>query len=155
LTYSVKNRSPAAVHAGLAFSILNPVGYDGVTQLASRHADFFGANRNQFRSEGELCGLYLSSSKYPSDSPRYGSMALVTSQGDHSYRLAWENGEWWDEFQKWWDEFLARGRFPNNEARQSEDKTSNYASLASHFALTPGERKHITFVLAWYFPNTE
>jgi uncharacterized protein (DUF608 family) len=82
-------------------------------------------------------------------------MALVTSQGDHSYRLAWENGEWWDEFQKWWDEFLARGRFPNNEARPSEDKTSNYASLASHFALTPGERKHITFVVAWYFPNTE
>jgi uncharacterized protein (DUF608 family) len=155
LTYKVRNRAASAVNAALAFSILNPVGYDGVKQLEDRGAPFFGANRNEFRTEGNAAGLLLSSTKYPADSSRFGSMAVVTEAGDNSYRLAWEHGEWFDEFQKWWDEFLAKGRFPNNAGAPSEDKTSDYASLASHFTLKPGESKHVTFVLSWHFPNTE
>lgn len=155
LTYRITNRAASAVNAALAFSLLNPVGYDGVTQLGDRHAPFFGSNRNEFRSDGNVSGLFLSSAKYPPDSPRFGSMAVVTEAGDISYRLAWEHGEWFDEFQKWWDEFLARGRFSNNASAPSEDKTSDYASLVSHFALRPGASKHLTFVLSWHFPNTE
>jgi len=155
LTYSVKNRAASAVNAALAFSIMNPVGYDGVSRLDSRHGDLFGANRNEFRADGGQCGLYLSSTKYPEDSPRYGSMAVVTEAGDNSYGLAWAHGEWFDEFQKWWDEFLTRGRFSGKTADPSEDKTTDYASLASHFALQPGQSKRVTFVLAWHFPNTE
>ena len=155
LTYNVKNRATSAVNTALAFSIMNPVGYDGVSRLGSRHADFLGSNRNEFRTDGSQCGLYLSSTKYSADSPRYGSMAVVTEAGDNSYSLAWPHGEWFDEFQKWWDEFLARSRFPGNAAAPSDDKTTDYASLASHFALKPGESKHVTFVLAWHFPNTE
>jgi uncharacterized protein (DUF608 family) len=155
LTYSVHNRSASRVNAALAFSIMNPVGYDGVTRLSGRHAPFFGANLNEFRACSGVCGLYLSSSKYPADSPRYGSLAVVTGAGGNSYRLQWEHGEWWDEFQKWWDEFLARGRFPNTTARTSDDKTTEYATLASHFELKPGETRPVTFVLAWHFPSTE
>jgi non-lysosomal glucosylceramidase len=155
LTYGVTNRAASSVHAALAFSLLNPVGYDGVAALGDRSAPFFGANRNEFRTDGKVAGLFLSSTKYPADSPRHGSMAVVTEAGDHSYRLAWEHGEWFDEFQKWWDEFLASGRFPNNTAPPSTDKTTDYASLASHFALKPGETKRITFILSWHFPNTE
>jgi uncharacterized protein (DUF608 family) len=155
LTYRVTNRAASSLNAALAFSILNPVGYDGVTQLGDRSALFFGANRNEFRTDGNAAGLFLSSAKYPAGSPRYGSMAAVTESGDNSYRLAWEHGEWFDEFQKWWDDFLARGRFPNNAAPPSDDKTTDYASLASHFALKPGATKHISFVLSWHFPNTE
>jgi non-lysosomal glucosylceramidase len=155
LTYSVKNRASSAINAGLAFSIMNPAGYDGVTRLSDRYGSQFGSNLNEFRTGTGVCGLHLSSSKYAVDSPRYGSMAVVTEAGDNSYRLAWEHGEWWDEFQKWWDEFLARGRFPNSPAKPSEDKATEYASLASHFALNSGETKRITFVLAWHFPNTE
>ncbi|HKX00236.1 MAG TPA: GH116 family glycosyl hydrolase [Bryobacteraceae bacterium] len=155
LTYKLHNRAASAVNAALAFSIMNPVGYDGVTRLSSRSEPFFGSNLNEFRTENGASGLYLSSSKYGSDSPGHGSMAVVTEAGDISYRLHWEHGEWWDEFQKWWDEFLARGRFPNNAGAPSEDKTTDYASLASHFTLKPGETRHVTFVLAWHFPNTE
>jgi non-lysosomal glucosylceramidase len=155
LTYRVTNRAASEVNAALAFSILNPIGYDGVAQLDDRHAPFFGANRNEFRTEGSVAGLFLSSAKYPADSARHGSMAVVTEAGDISYRLAWEHGEWFDEFQKWWDEFLSRGRFPNNAGGASEDKTSDYASLASHFVLKPGASRQVTFVLSWHFPNTE
>src|SRR5437899_4197639 len=61
LTYNVKNRAASAINAGLAFSIMNPVGYDGVTRLSSRHDPMFGANLNEFRTEGGVSGLHLSS----------------------------------------------------------------------------------------------
>src|SRR6266849_6148170 len=82
LTYNIRNRATLPVNAALAFSIMNPVGYDGVTRLSSRYAPFFGANLNEFRTENGLSGLHLSSTKYPSDSPRYGSLAVVTEAGD-------------------------------------------------------------------------
>ena len=154
LTYRVTNRAASAVNAALAFSIMNPIGYDGVAQLGDRHAPFFGANRNEFRTDGNASGLFLSSTKYPADSSRFGSMAVATESSDISYRLAWDHGEWFDEFQKWWDGFLASGRFPNNAGGPSEDKTTDYASLASHFTLKPGASKRVTFVLSWHFPNT-
>ncbi len=155
LTYHVTNRAQSPINVGLAFSILNPVGYDGKAGLVSRDGAFFGANRNEFRAESGVAGLFLSSAKYPAHSTRYGSMAVATEAGDTSYRLAWEHGEWFDEFQMWWDEFLARGRFQNNAAPPSEDKVTDYASLASHVALKPGETRRVTFVLSWHFPNTE
>ena len=154
-TYQVKNRAASAVDAAIAFSIMNPVGYDGVSRLSSRYDASFGSNLNEFRTDNGVCGLHLSSTKYPADSPRRGSMAVVTEAGDNSYRLQWEHGEWWDEFQKWWDEFLARGRFPSAAGTASEEKNTEYATLASHFELKPGEAKRVTFILAWHFPNTE
>jgi uncharacterized protein (DUF608 family) len=58
LTYHVKNRATSAINAGLAFSIMNPVGYDGVTQLSGRHDPMFGANVNEFRTENGISGIH-------------------------------------------------------------------------------------------------
>lgn len=158
-TYRLTSRAPSRLDAALAFSIMNPVGYDGVTRLSGRQSDravaFFGSNLNEFKSEGNLKGVFLSSKKYQPDSPRYGSLALVTEGADVSYRLAWEHGEWWDDFQKWWDEFLAKGRFGNQPAEPSADGSTEYATLASHFTLEPGETRQVPFVLSWHFPNIE
>jgi uncharacterized protein (DUF608 family) len=155
LTYSFTSRAASGIDAALAFSLMNPVGYDGVAKLPNRRAEFFGQNLNQLKQEKGLSGLLLTSEKYPSDSTRYGSMALVTDATDLSYRLQWEHGVWWDEFQKWWDEFLDKGRLPNTRSKASEDRTTEYATLASHFSLQPGETKKVTLALAWHFPNTE
>lgn len=155
LTYKVTSRAPSKLNAALAFSLMNPVGYDGFTKLRSRTAPFFGSNLNEFREENGFRGLRMTSQKYPPESTRYGSMALVTDARDVSYRLQWEHGRWWDEFQKWWDEFLSQGRFPNNEPAPSADHATELGTLAAHFALEPHETKTVTFVLAWHFPNTE
>jgi len=155
LRYTVASRAPSPLEATIAFSLMNPVGYDGVTKLRGRQEKFFGRNRNSYRAGGNAAGLFLDSAKYPANSPRFGSMALVTHPGDLSYRLAWEHGAWWDEFQKWWDEFAGGGRFPSAPAPESDDGATEYATLAAHFTLAPGQTRDIAFVLAWHFPNLE
>ena len=154
-TYRVRSRATAPLRCALAFSILNPVGYDGVTRLIGRRAPFFGQNRNELRREGMLAGIMMSSDKYTPDSVRYGSMALATDCPDLSWRMRWMHGRWWDEFHNWWDEFLEKGRFPNVEAPASADGESEYATLAAHFELGPNATRDVTFVLSWHFPNTE
>jgi non-lysosomal glucosylceramidase len=154
LTYRVTSRAKSKLDAALAFSIMNPVGYDGIGKLSRRRADFFGSNLNQFKSGADAAGVLMTSTKYPAGHIRYGSMALVTVPGDLSWRMQWSHGGWWDDFHNWWDEFHGQGRFPNVASKPSDDKTTDYASLAAHFSLAPGESKDVTFVIAWHFPNT-
>ena len=155
LTYRFRSRTSAPLRCAVAFSTINPVGYDGVSRLTGRRAPFFGQNRNELRREGGLAGIFMSSDKYHPDSVRYGSMALVTDHPDLSWRMRWEHGRWWDEFHNWWDEFLEKARFPNLDAPPSADGETEYATLAAHFELAAGATKDVTFVLSWYFPNTE
>jgi uncharacterized protein (DUF608 family) len=151
LKYRIVSRAAARLDAALAFSLMNPVGYDGTSALGGRTAPFYGKNINEYRERGIL----MRSEKYPSDSTRFGSLALATDATDVSYRLAWEHGAWWDDFQRWWDEFLLKGRFANVPAEPSKEGETEYATLAAHFALDPGQARELTFVLAWHFPNTE
>ena len=155
LTYRLTSRAKSALDAALAFSIMNPVGYDGVARLRNRRAPFFGKNLNEFKNSADARGLLLTSARYVPDSTRYGSMAVATSATEVSSRLAWEHGAWWDEFQKWWDEFVDKGRFTGTAATASEDGATEYATLAAHVRLEPGRAQQIHFVLAWHFPNTE
>ena len=159
LRYRVESHASSAMEATLAFSLMNAVGYDGKSKLygrlSDRMVDFFGANQNEFRAEGAVRGVLCTSKKYAADSPRHGSLALVTDCADVSYRLAWEHGAWWDDFQKWWDEFLHAGRFPSQPAPASPDGTTDYATLAAHFPLPAHGSRTVTFVLGWHFPNVE
>ena len=156
LRYRVTNRSKAPIDVALAFSILNAVGYDGHTALGgNRHAGF-GQNITRLRRDGPIVGLELTSQKYEVDDVRVGSMALVTTHPDVSARPAWEEGAWWDSFQKWFDEYAAGGGFHDGDsAGPSEDGVSQYATLAPRLALPAGETKTIDFLLAWHFPVRE
>lgn len=155
LTYRIRSLARSPVSVCLAFSLLNPVGWDGVAPLLHRRGPFFGGNVNEFRTSGRAAGIFMSSTKHPPESFRYGSLALVTGQGDISYRLRWEHGALWDELPMWWRDFTARGHMPNNDCPPSEDGVTECATLACHFALGPGETKDVTFVLSWHFPNIE
>src|SRR5438093_4206923 len=104
--YRVASRSQKPVDLALAFSILNAVGYDGTARLNSEHHEGFGKNLAKLHSEQvgadlKIVGLHMTSEKYDSDSPRYGSMALLTTHPDVTALTAWQGGAWWDSFQKW------------------------------------------------------
>ncbi len=155
LVYTVTSFSTGPLDAALAFSAMNPVGHTGIAKVSGRNASFFGRNVNEFRTSAEARGILMRSEKYPKESTRYGSMALATSAPDVSYRLAWEHGDWWDDFQKWWDEYADKGRFQGAPVVPSRDGETEFATLAAHFRLKGNETRSIPFVLAWHFPNTE
>jgi len=154
-TYRIRSRRAGPLDATLAFSIMNPVGYIGLAALQNRRALFFGKNVNEFRHSGAAKGLFLHSRKYPAGAFQYGSVALATDAADVTYRLRWERGSAWDELPNWWHEFTAQGRFPNDATAISEEGFTEYATLAAHFTLPPGQTRDVTFVLSWHFPNIQ
>ena len=159
--YRVTSQGKEPVDLSLAFSILNAVGYDGLARLGSEKYAGFGKNITRIRNETispelKIMGLDMTSEKYAADNPLYGSMALLTTHSEVTGRTGWEGGKWWDSFQKWFDEFAAKGEMHDPKPSEvSPDGRSNYATLAPHLRLTPGESKTITFLLAWYFPVRE
>lgn len=160
LQYHLKSTANKPVDVALAFSLLNPVGYDGKANLeGTRHAGF-GQNVTRFRQDTidnvGVAGLEMTSGKYKSDDVQFGSVALLCIGEQATARTTWAGGNWWDPFQKWYDEFLASGEMHKPEVSQpSEEGRSNYGTLAPRLRLAPGEAKPVTFVLAWYFPTRE
>jgi non-lysosomal glucosylceramidase len=161
LEYHVTNRAQKAVDFSLAFSLLNPVGYDGKAFLEGIGHPGFGKNVATLRQEQagstKVAGLDLTSEKYSPGDPRHGSMALLTTSSSFTARTNWESSaEWWDAYQKWIDEFSADGKMHNSQpSKPSADAKSDYSTLAPNAKLSPGESTTITFVLAWYFPVRE
>ncbi|HEV8130611.1 MAG TPA: GH116 family glycosyl-hydrolase, partial [Acidobacteriota bacterium] len=154
--YRITNHSSLPVDAALAFSILNPIGYDGRSSINSNRFAGFGRNITRLRKEARFIGLEMISQKYPAGDVRSGSMALVTTHPQVSARTAWEGGAWWDSFQKWFDEYAAAGAVNGpQESAPSADGVSNYATLAPQFHLKPAEERSVEFLLAWYFPTRE
>jgi uncharacterized protein (DUF608 family) len=154
--YRLTNRANQKTEAALAFSILNPIGYDGRSPLGSNRFAGFGKNLTRLRRESRLVGLEMSSQKYPPDDIQFGSMALATSHGEVSARTAWEEGAWWDSFQKWFDEFASNGELADSrEPKPTPEGVSNYATLAPRLTLEPKESRDVEFILSWYFPTRE
>jgi uncharacterized protein (DUF608 family) len=156
LRYHVTNRSAAPADVALAFSILNPIGYDGRSVIDSNEFPGFGQNITTLRREPSLVGLDMRSDKYETDNIRYGSMALVTTFPQVSARTAWEGGRWWDSFQKWVDEYAKGGTVADSHASEpTPDGQSNYATLVPRMTLAPNESRSVEFILSWYFPLRE
>ena len=158
--YRIANRSLKTADVSLAFSLLNPVGYDGKAFLASNEHPGFGKNLNTVRQEQaagtKVAGLDLTSEKYPAGDPRHGSMALVTTHPSFTSRTRCVDNGWWDCYQTWVNEFSASGKLHDSDpAKATPDGISGYATLAPYAHLMPGESITIPFVLAWYFPVRE
>ncbi len=156
LRYHLRNTASQPVEAAIAFSLLNPVGYDGIAKFTGKRFAGFGQNVAEFVAGADFCGLKFSSGKYKPDDPRFGTMALVADQSQASHLLRWAEGQWWDDYHQWWDEFSETGRFAQPlPARPSPDGATDISTLAPRLELRPGEERAITFLLAWHFPVRE
>lgn len=166
LRYSVTNTSAHPVTVTVAGSMSNPIG-----QLPGHWAGFTGDPSVRWRDDGRLRGLDFGTS-LPEDDPRFGSVALVTTDSSVSAKPRWLTDNWNDGVQSFWDEFRSTGRLTPesrltlddvlprlilSERRPVADEDLRnrliVGSLAVTRALAPGESHVFEFVLAWSFPR--
>jgi non-lysosomal glucosylceramidase len=157
--FTLKNRSYTALEGTLAFSMLNPVGYDGKVSLRNiygvnnRFASCFGSNLNEFIEEGLLRGIRMSSLKYKKEDPLYGSVAVATTWKDITYTLRWLRSGWFDDLQDFWDQFRTEERLKEEKSPEpSPEGQTDVATLGLNFKLLPGEEVKLPIFLAWFFP---
>jgi uncharacterized protein (DUF608 family) len=153
--WTLTNTSAKPVHAAVAFNLLNAVGYNGRDALSNRHNGQFGQNRNTWRDEDDLEGIFMTGGKHATDSPPFGTMAVVTEWPDTTFKIRWERAGWWDDAQNFWDEFTqGRGRLPATpESTPSPDGQTDVGALGLRVTLEPEQSATLPFLLAWHFPN--
>jgi len=157
--FTLKNRSYTALEGTLAFSMLNPVGYDGKVSLRNiygvnnRFASCFGSNLNEFIEESSLRGIRMSNLKYKKEDPLYGSIAVATTWKDITYTLRWLRSGWFDDLQDFWDQFRTEERLKEEKSPEpSPEGQTDVATLGLNFELLPGEEVKLPVFLAWFFP---
>lgn len=150
LRFHLRNKVGATVRVSLAGNLFNPIGYRGSGPLVGEQ---LGQNVNEFVNEGGVRGLYLTSRKYPPESPVFGSMALTTTWGDVICQTHWLRAGWFDALHEFWDAFSADGTLPQHSYGPSEEGKSDVGSLALRATLQAGESVTLPFFLTWYFPN--
>jgi uncharacterized protein (DUF608 family) len=157
--FTLENVSYESIGGTLAFSMLNPVGYDGKTNLKNiygvnnRYAPCFGSNLNEFIEERAFQGIRMSNLKYKKENPLYGNIAIVTTWEDITYALRWLRGGWFDDLQDFWDKFRSQERLEEEDSSDpSPEGQTDVATLGLNFELFPGEKIKMPLILSWYFP---
>ncbi|MGC8717324.1 MAG: GH116 family glycosyl-hydrolase [bacterium] len=157
--FTLKNIGYTSIEGTLAFSMLNPVGYDGKVSLRNvygvnnRYAPCFGSNLNEFLNEGLIKGIRMSSLKFKKEDFLYGSVAIVTTWKDITYTLRWLRSSWFDDLQDFWDQFRTQEKLKEeNSSDPSPEGQTDVATLGLNFDLLPGEEVRLPIFLAWYFP---
>ena len=133
-TWEVENCSDEELSYTLAFNVCCP---------------WRGKNTAGFEKRNNLSLLTLRNTSVTADEVDYGDLTLASDAAETSYQKYWFMGKQslFDNLTVFWREFLQPGKFVSRE------HGNNHSLLAAHFALKPGEKQTIRFVLAWNVPN--
>jgi len=137
LRFVLVNKSDSDVAGAICGSIQNFIGEDGSN--GTPHI-----NRNVFRQEAPLKGIYFESQGVDRSAEQWGTMALTTtSEGAVSHRTSWADLIWGDSLLDFWDDFSADSRL--------EERTSAVhaptGSLAVSLVIPAGDVSEVTFLL--------
>ncbi len=153
LTYELTNTGARSIDAAVCGNLENFIGQDGSVIVDSRintSARGGAKNRNDFRSQDGLNGIYMRSEGVAPDAEQYGSLALVTTaKSGVTYRTGWADLNWGDALLDYWDDFSADGALEH----RSDIVDNPIASLAVKLRVPPGATRSVTFLLCWRFPN--
>jgi len=159
LQYEVENLTEGDLHVAIAGSLRNFIGKDGREVKVDWKGDQapIGAldNRNIFKENNFVQGIYMYSKGVESSHPAWGTIALTTPQEedtDLSYRTSSIPNDWSHGLLDFWDDFSADGIL--TEKSESAD-ADPMASLAARKTLSAGEKRVFTFYLTWHFPNRQ
>jgi len=156
LSYEVTNAGAKPVEVAICGSIRNFVGKDGSRFHLDWKGDYTpdGANhnRNEYREQGDIKGIYFYSDSVPTDNTGYGNMSLTTqTDGLVSYRTSSKPNNWANSMLNFWDDFSADGVMTERTEPVTEDDPM--ASLAVKKTIQAGKTETFTFYLTWNFPN--
>jgi uncharacterized protein (DUF608 family) len=152
-TYTLHNPTSTPVDLTLVGSLYNPIGGVGFDRFGNLNSETIGGNRNLFREQDGLRGLFLTTERYQPGDLRYGDMTLATDHANVTYKRAWLRGAWWDFLQEFWDDLVDDGLLTDHGyTTPSADRQSDTGSLGIVDTLAPGERRSYRFFLAWSFP---
>ena len=159
LQYEVENLTEDELQVSIAGSIRNFIGKDGREVQLDWKGDQIpiGAqdNRNSFREDEQVQGIFMYSEGVEKNHPAWGTMALTTP-ADDSKRISWRTSSipnaWSHGVLDFWDDFSADGSLSEKEESADQDPM---ASLAVSKTLQAGEKEVFTFYLSWHFPNRQ
>lgn len=155
LSYEVTNISQSAVEVAVCGSIRNFIGKDGSKFKTDWKGDYIPVgckdNRNVYKSENGISGIYFYSDGVENNDPAYGNISLTTSENKGiTYRTSSKADIWNNGILSFWDDFCEDGEL--TELAQQYD-CDPMASLAVKKIINPGETEFFTFFLTWNFPN--
>jgi uncharacterized protein (DUF608 family) len=148
IRYVLENSSSEPVDASVCGSLPNFIGADGRGTPLRQQTK---GNRNTFRKEGSLQGIFMDSTGIASDSAKAGTLALVTTASEGvSHTTSWAPTGWGGDVLHFWDDFSAEGMLREHPAI---DATTTHGSLAVRLRVEAHSSKIITFLITWHFPN--
>lgn len=155
LRFVLTNKTSKAVTASVCGMMDNFIGIDG----SKTRKDFKGepvfigakANKNEFRQEAALAGMYMYSDSVDKIDAAWGTMALSTENtGQISYATSTNPFGSGSNILSFWDDFSADGVLANKQYDQPDKPT---AALAKAIDIPAHETREISFYLTWRFPN--
>jgi non-lysosomal glucosylceramidase len=144
LRFVLHNPTDMPIAAAVCANLENFIGTDGLRGTAV-------GNRNTMRESDGVRGIFLHSLGVDPRAEQWGTMALVTTSPDVSYRTSWLDLTWNGALLDWWDDWTSDGAL--DERTGASDMP--VASLAAHGTVAPGATVEHTFMLAWHFPNRQ
>jgi uncharacterized protein (DUF608 family) len=114
-----------------------------------------GKSLNHWVEKEDYSGITMTTEREP-DSPRFGTMALLTPNHHVTYQLGFAEARWFAQSESLMDEFGTTGEFNGlKQAVTSPEGQTHVAQLGLKANLAPGESATRTFVLSWLMPNFE
>ncbi|MBD3182366.1 hypothetical protein GF312_08745 [Candidatus Poribacteria bacterium] len=142
---TITNTSQKPVNTTVSLGLQNIIGWPQV-----------GKSVNAWVENDDYRGIIMTTEKHENNSPRFGTMALVTPDKDVTYQLRFGESGWFARSESLMDEFGMTGEFIGpKEPATSPDNHGQMSQLGIKAKLAPGESTTKTFILAWLMPNFE
>jgi len=106
----------------------------------------------EYFEHADVRGLRMSTTKYPEDSPRYGSFALATPHRELNVQTHWFRGGWFDSLHRFWDQ-ASEGELEEDREPATAERGTDIGSIGLRVTVAPGESTTLPVWIIWHTPN--